>query len=374
MTKPVAIIDLNDNNGVAINRGISDMFDFEEDTSYDDNEIETVDYSRTDDDEDEEDVDKDETTTDDSDNQDEDQDENDEDQDDDTSDDPYKDYTDTALYAKALKDHSDLFADIEVDKTLKPSQFVSTIETKFKEKITSVENDLKDQYKQVADYVELLRGNRTESLNKSLSYRSIAELEITETTPEEVLETVITRTYLDKGIDEPTIKDLIATFKDKGIMDVKAKDCVEYNAIKDREFINSELERIKIEREQEVQNQLDYKENVNKVLETSPLLTESIKDKKAIFKTLFENTEIVEIDRNGKREYLKVPKYNVLMDEFSNNIEKQLLFVQLLLDGFSLDNVKKKAVAEVNNEIINALEDRVSRKTTKKSSKNAWYD
>lgn len=374
MTKPVAIIDLNDDNGVAINRGISDMFDFEEDTSYDDNEIETVDYSRTDDYNDEEDVDKDETTTDDSDNQDEDQDENDEDQDDDTSDDPYKDYTDTALYAKALKDHSDLFADIEVDKTLKPSQFVSTIETKFKEKIISVENDLKDQYKQVADYVELLRGNRTESLNKSLSYRSIAELEITETTPEEVLETVITRTYLDKGIDEPTIKDLISTFKDKGIMDVKAKDCVEYNAIKDREFINSELERIKIERDQEIQNQLDYKENVNKVLETSPLLTESIKDKKAIFKTLFENTEIVEIDRNGKREYLKVPKYNVLMDEFSNNIEKQLLFVQLLLDGFSLDNVKKKAVAEVNNEIINALEDRVSRKTTKKSSKNAWYD
>lgn len=377
MPKPLMVIDGDE---LRINQGIDELFEFEEDNTTIDFDDDVFSRTTQEDDENDQQI---ESSTDDSDDSDvdiqadeEEVDTNQNTQDDlDDSDEPgdYNDYSDTAMYALGLKQTSDVFFDIDVKKDMKPKEFLSLIETSYKSKIEAVENDLKEQYKAVETYVELLKNNREDLVVESIRNGQYSNVEINESTPESVLENVVKFTYSRKGIPESDTYDLISSYKDKGILDEKAKECVQYNQEYDKQLTQRALEESKVQQERFLEEQKSYKNKFIETVNTSKTLDGVIKDKDAVIKALFEPTEVVDIQEGNKKKTIKVPKYNVLMEEFSNNVEKQLLFVQLLLDNFSFSTVKQNARNQVNTEIMDALEDRTTKRKPK-TPRNPWFD
>lgn len=97
-----------------------------------------------------------------------------------------------------------------------------------------------------------------------------------------------------------------------------------------------------------------------------------IKDKKRLSDSIFKPTEnVTGVDANGKKIVYKDTLYNTKYREFNQDIEQQLAFVQLLLDGFDFTKLIDVAKTKVNEDLLDVLNNRTNKKTTRTNS--SWF-
>lgn len=204
-----------------------------------------------------------------------------------------------------------------------------------------------------------------QQLYKSVSY---SELDISDDYELSNRETLIKAYHKEKGLTDKKIEQLyqLSVTNDETYED--ALEAQEYFKNKDKEMIEAQ-EAERVAREQEfIQEQERNKELVDSLLKKGSLgglkVTKYEADK--IKKALYEDTETVTINDNGKNKVIKTNKYNVLLQEYQNNPEWQLLFVKFLLDGFKFDSISKDIKNQRDNEIIDTFNHKLNKKAIKK--------
>lgn len=281
----------------------------------------------------------------------------------------YSEYSKPALLALALREESDLFADLEVDKQTDASTLINKITSSYSQKIQEAKESIKSEYEQIADYIEMVKRGDVETLNSGIMLDNILAVNVEEDDNEESLKQIISYSNALKSISQEDTDNLIEAYLDKGIIKTKALESQQFLANYKSNLVNSKLEEYRIQEEEQLAQTEAIKKNVKSFLQNDPTIKAVVKDVDLIYKTMFEPTEVVKYkDDKGNSRVNKVPKIQLLMEEFQNNVQKQIIFTQLLLNNFSLDDVSSIKEKAKTKQIINLLEDKKSTPT------NKWVD
>lgn len=284
------------------------------------------------------------------------------------------DYNTLALLALSLKDEDPDLIDFEIDKDIKPEILINNLKTKISKTREDVSKEVQEAYGEAARYLNLiLEGASQEDVTSALSYNQIASLELTGNEEEDLLEKTVLSWLNLKGVPDPN--DLIEVYKDKGILLDKAKESVEFHRKQEELFFEQWKENRDLQIVQAQKAQLEYQKAIRSHINKGVVKGLSIKDKKKFEDDLFKPTEIVEvIDQTGRKKLEKVPLIRVKMEEFQQDIEQQLAMQLLILDGFDFTSLVDKAKKKVNTNLIQALNDRTSSTTGKRSSSTYFED
>ena len=291
----------------------------------------------------------------------------------DTTFDSLEDYNTLALLALSLKEEDPDLIDFEIEKDINPEALITNLKTKLSKTKQEVVREVEEAYGEAAKYLNfILEGASQEDVSTLLSYNQIASLEITGNEDESILEQVVLNWLNLKGT--PDAKDLLEVYKDKGILEEKAREGVEYHKAQEAAFYENWKEERAAQIAQAQQAQLDYQRAVKNEINKGAVKGLTIKDKKKFEDSLFKPTELVEIiDNTGKKRLQKVPLIQVKMQEFSQDMEQQLAMQLLLLDGFDFTSLVDKAKRKVSNNLINALNERTSTQTSSGRRSSSTY-
>lgn len=284
-----------------------------------------------------------------------------------------EDYNTLALLALSLKEEDPDLIDFEIEKDINPEALITNLKTKFSKTKQEVTREVEEAYGEAAKYLNfILEGASQEDVSTLLSYNQIASLEITGNEDESILEQVVLNWLNLKGT--PDAKDLLEVYKDKGILEEKAREGVEYHKAQEAAFYENWKEERAAQIAQAQQAQLDYQRAVKNEINKGAVKGLTIKDKKKFEDSLFKPTELIEIiDNTGKKRLQKVPLIQVKMQEFSQDMEQQLAMQLLLLDGFDFTSLVDKAKRKVSNNLINALNERTSTQTSSGRRSSSTY-
>lgn len=287
--------------------------------------------------------------------------------------DSLEDYNTLALLALSLKEEDPDLIDFEIEKDINPEALITNLKTKLSKTKQEVVREVEEAYGEAAKYLNfILEGASQEDVSTLLSYNQIASLEITGNEDESILEQVVLNWLNLKGT--PDAKDLLEVYKDKGILEEKAREGVEYHKAQEAAFYENWKEERAAQIAQAQQAQLDYQRAVKNEINKGAVKGLTIKDKKKFEDSLFKPTELVEIiDNTGKKRLQKVPLIQVKMQEFSQDMEQQLAMQLLLLDGFDFTSLVDKAKRKVSNNLINALNERTSTQTSSGRRSSSTY-
>lgn len=353
--RPVAILDVN-SNLMSIANSVDDMFTFKEDSFTEDFEdVPVVDTVTQKTEEPLEEVSEEESIE--------------QEVVEDSEADEYKDYSKPALLGLALKEESDLFADLEIEKELDASNLITKITSNYSKKIEEIKQSIKSEYEQIADYIEIVKQGDTDVLKSGVMLDNILSIDLNETEDEAIFKQLISYSNSLKSIPQEDTDNLIETYLDKGILKDKALKSQQELSNYKSNLINSKLEEYRLRQEEEQRHIENIKTNVKTFLQSDPTIKSVVKDPDLIYKTMFEPTEVLKYkDEKGNSRVTKVPKMQLLMEEFQNNVQKQIIFTQLLLNNFSLDEITSIKEKKTTKQILNLLEDKPS------TSKNKWVD
>lgn len=374
MSKKVAEFDLN-TGAVFVNNSIEDFFTAEvpdEDTLNDDVEDEDVDDVNTDtEDTDSEDIDDESTEESDEEKPSKNNRRSKEDVD---EDDAYTDYSEAALFALALKQEDNSIIPIDdINKDLSPKEFIAIVKEAVDKAREEQKEVLTERYDEAAKYIEyLISGGNQEVVKQAMSLRAIGDIELTGDEDEKDLEYIVKQGLLIKRIPEKDIIDILETYKDKGVLAEKAQDSIEHHRDLDRELLDKAIKQKELDDAQRAKDAEEYRKKVEAVINKGVVKGLPIKDKKRLSDSIFKPTEnVTGIDANGKKVVYKDTLYNTKYKEFNQDIEQQLAFVQLLLDGFDFTKLIDVAKTKVNEDLLDVLNNRTNKKTTRTNS--SWF-
>jgi hypothetical protein len=374
MSKQVAEFDLN-TGAVFVNNSIEDFFTAEvpdKDTLENDVEDEDVDDVNTDtEDTDNEDVDDESTDESDEEKPSKNNRKSKEDVDDD---DAYADYSEAALFALALKQEDDSIIPIDdINKNLSPKEFIAIVKDAVDKAREEQKELLTERYDEAAKYIEyLISGGNQEVVKQAMSLRAIGDIELTGDEDEKDLEYIVKQGLLIKRIPEKDIADILETYKDKGVLAEKAQDSIEHHRDLDKELLDKAIKQKELDDAQRAKDAEDHRKKVEAVINKGVVKGLPIKDKKRLSDSIFKATEnVTGVDANGKKIVYKDTLYNTKYREFNQDIEQQLAFVQLLLDGFDFTKLIDVAKTKVNEDLLDVLNNRTNKKTTRTNS--SWF-
>lgn len=288
-------------------------------------------------------------------------------------DDEYKDYSDSALYAIALKEQSPELFDFEIKQDLKPEELVQLLAQSYEEKINSAKEDISFQYDKAANYIDyLLSGMDPEVIREGLALQSVGNLEITEDTTEKELIDICKKGLILKGTtNQDDIDDFIETWKDKDKLFDKANEFIQlHKDYEEKLFENEQLRMKKQQEEFEKLKVLEQKE-VKTLIEKGKVRGITIKDGKKLYDAIYKPTETIQYtDESGKKKVTKTTLYNKLYQEFNNDREQQVAFAYLLMEGFDFTKIVETAKKEVNKNVLDVLNNKTSKKTN--NNRNPW--
>jgi len=301
-----------------------------------------------------------------------------EEQDGDQEDDPYKEYSNVSLLALALKDvNADLVPE-EIKKDMSPKELLDSLQTNLDKIIENKTQEIEERYEGAASYLSLLiKGANVQNVEYGLKLRQIGDIQLDDDTSEEDLEYIVNEGFLQQGIDDDEErKDMIEALKDKGKLYDRADKTIERFKNLEATYIeNLTKKKVEEERLRKIQ-QIETKKSIQTIVDKGVVKGLPIKDKKKLLDSIYNLTESVEsVDPSGKKTINKVSLYQLKQEQFNRDIEQQVAFAQLLLDGFDFTEVAKIAKKSVNEEIIRALDKKeTTTKTNNKVSRNPWYD
>lgn len=331
---PVSVSDVElvaDDEYVTITPKLPDQ-DLDEDEDLDE-DVEDVDES-------DEDVDKEEDVT----------------ADDDNDSENFSEYSNAALLALSLKDADSTFFEEDINKDLNAEQLLSIVKESIEKEKASVRSELETTYGEVAQYIEnVLNGMSGQELQAALYNKQIGDIELTGDEEEDTLVDLVKPWLIQRGTPESDVDDVIQVFKDKGTLLEKAQQSITYHKNLEKQIIENhkkqrEQELLQAERERE-ESSKKIKDIIKTGTAKGMVLNKSLED------AIFKPTEIVEgYDNQGRRVQYRVPLVQKRQQEFMNDPEQQVAFMQLLANNFDFSALAKKEKARVNNELLNAID------------------
>lgn len=287
----------------------------------------------------------------------------------------YNDYNNLALIALSLKEEDPEFISFDIDKDLKPDVFISSLKSELEKVKENAKKEEEAKYGEAARYLNLIVEGAKEEAQEAIEYHKIAAIELTGYETEEQLEGVVKAWLYRKGTPEADIDDLISIYKDKGVLQDRAQDSIEFHKEQEEIVFNN----WKATRDAQIadyqRKQLEYQKAVKARIDKGVVKGLAIKDKKRLEDAIFKQTEIIEvIDNSGRKVLQKVPLISVKMQELNNDLEQQLALQLLILDNFDFSSLVDTAKRKVNNNLINVLNDRITTNTKKGNSSRYFED
>lgn len=298
--------------------------------------------------------------------------------DEDINEDQYKDHSSVSLLALALKDINPDLIEGDVKKDLTPKELLESLQTNINKIVDTKTQEIEERYEGAANYLSLLiKGVDSQTIEYGLKLRQIGDIQLDDNTSEEDLEYIVNQGLIQKGIDDDEErKDMIETLKDKGKLYDRADKTVEAFKKLESEYVQRVMDSRKEHDRQMKAAELETKKRIQAIVEKGSAKGLPIRDKKKLLNSIFNATETIEqIDPSGKKVLSKVSLYDVKQKEFQSDIEQQVAFVQLLLDGFDFTELVKVAKKSVNEDIIAALDKKdTSTRSKSRDIRNPWYD
>lgn len=293
-------------------------------------------------------------------------------------DDKYKDHSSVALLALALKDiNADLIPN-DVEKNLSPKDLLETLQSNIDKIVEKKTTEIEEKYDSAANYLTMLvQGVNTKTIEYGLRLRQIGDIELDDDTSEDDLAHIVDQGLIQKGIDEEERKDLIETLKDKGKLYDRAEKTIQTFKELEEEYVKNVMDNRKEEERRVKATYAETKKKIQSVVDKGIAKGLPIKDKKKLLDSIYSPTETIEqIDPNGKKVLAKTTLYDLKYKEFQADMEQQVAFAQLLLNGFDFAELVTVAKKSVNDDIIKALDRKegATTKTRSRDSRNPWYD
>lgn len=292
-------------------------------------------------------------------------------------DEEYSDYSDISLLALALKEEQPELVSFDIKKDMTPKELVTGLKTTIEKITTEQLQYLEDKYEDAAQYINyLIQNGDPEVVKQGMRLKEIADIELTDDVEESDLEEIVNAGLLQKGINDPEEREaLIETFKDKGKLFDKAQDTIDAFKRIEKNYIDNALAQQRAERDRQQREYAEFRKKMEDTINKGIVKGLPIKDKKKLYNAIFTPTETVtRINEDGKKVTVKDTLYRIKFEEYNNDVEQQVAFAQLLIDGFDFAKLVEVAKKSVNEDILKVLDNRSSSKRSKNSGDNPWFD
>lgn len=296
-------------------------------------------------------------------------------------DDPYKDYSDISLVALALKqEDSDLIPfDIkDIKKNMDPKELVNVLKQSVTKAAEEQKQYLEQRYQGAAEYINyLIEGGDADVVKQGMKLKEISDIELDDDTDEDDLVDIVDAGLIQKGIvDADERKDMIELLKDKGKLYDRAESTINQFKKLEKDYIDQAIAQKKFEREQNEIKVAEIKQQAQDIINKGIVKGLPIKDKKKLYNAIYSPTETVErITNEGKKVFVKDTLYNIKYQEFHRDLEQQIAFAQLLVDGFDFTKLVEVAKKSTNEEILKVLDNRTNdKRENKRGIYNAYLD
>lgn len=296
---------------------------------------------------------------------------------DDDEDNDYSDYSDISLVALALKEEEPDLVSFDIKKNMTPKELVSSLKGSIEKIANEQLQYLEDKYEDAAQYINyLIQNGDPEVVKQGMRLKEIADIELTDDVEETDLEEIVNAGLLQKGINDPEEREaLIETFKDKGKLFDKAQDTINIFKQLEKNYIDNALAQQKAERDRQQREYAEFRKKMEDTINKGIVKGLPIKDKKKLYNAIFTPTETVtRYTDDGKKVTVKDTLYRIKFEEYNNDVEQQVAFAQLLIDGFDFTKLVEVAKKSVNEDILKVLDNRSNSKRSKNSGENPWFD
>lgn len=295
----------------------------------------------------------------------------------DESEDDYDDYSDISLVALALKEEDPDLIPFDIKKDMSPKELISTL----KQTIQKVTHDqlqyLEDKYEDAAQYINyLIQNGNPEVVKQGMKLKEIADIELDEEVEEDDLISIVDTGLIQKGITDPEEREaLIEKFKDKGKLYDKAEETINIFKQIEKNYIENALAQQRAERDRQQRAYAEFRKRMEDTINKGIVKGLPIKDKRKLYNAIFTPTETVtRYTDDGKKITVKDTLYRIKFEEYNNDVEQQVAFAQLLIDGFDFTKLVEVAKKSVNEDILKVLDNRTNTKRSKRSGDNPWFD
>jgi len=295
----------------------------------------------------------------------------------DDEDSDYSDYSDISLVALALKEEEPDLVSFDIKKNMTPKELVSSLKGSIEKIANEQLQYLEDKYEDAAQYINyLIQNGDPEVVKQGMRLKEIADIELTDDIEETDLEDIVNAGLLQKGINDPEEREaLIETFKDKGKLFDKAQDTINVFKQLEKNYIDNALAQQKAERDRQQREYAEFRKRMEDTINKGIVKGLPIKDKKKLYNAIFTPTETVtRYTDDGKKVTVKDTLYRIKFEEYNNDVEQQVAFAQLLIDGFDFTKLVEVAKKSVNEDILKVLDNRSNSKRSKNSGENPWFD
>lgn len=290
--------------------------------------------------------------------------------------DPFEGYSQAALATEALKRIRPDLIDGDIDKEMDWVEFVDKIDGYLGNTLQAGQQHLVNQTGEIQEYVEfLMSGGDPRVVETALKDVHYSKMDLEEASEEQKIG-VIKAMYKEKQLGDEEIDSLVEGFKLSGKVDDMAASAVKLFDAKEKDIMKAaKLQRERDELAAKKQRE-ELTSSINGIIDSGDVLGLSLSDneKQELKDAFFNPTEIIEVpDGKGGTVARRFTKYQVLENEFKNDLKQQIAFAKLLLDGFKFDKVKEQGKAEGAKDIFAAL-DRGSGTRRVRKGYNAYLD
>jgi len=276
-------------------------------------------------------------------------------------DEQYAEYSEAALVGVQLaKSRPDIFGE-EIDKKMDWKQLISQLDGYVAKTLDSGREHILEQTAQYKDFIDfLMKGGDPAVLKDAINDGQYADLDL-ENATEDQLEESVRAMYMDLGLGKDETESLIETHKLSKKLNEKAQASTKHFDKKRKERLANETQQRRAQEQAHAEQVKQLTLSMNKIIDGGNILGMKLTDaeKEQLRSAYFEPTEIRQVpDGKGGTVTRRFTKYQVLEAEFKNDLEKQMAFGKLLLDGFKLDKIKEQGKEERDEDIMDLLNQR----------------
>ena len=284
-------------------------------------------------------------------------------------------YSEAAIIAKSLQQEGSLPEDFNIAEDMDWYSLKEGLKSTVMNQGVSVIEQRLQEMGEAKKYVEyLMQGGNINHLAASMGNVKYTQLDISDDAEnrEENRENIIRAYYMEKDLPIEDINRLIEDLQDSGSDESRALTAKAYF----REREESQLAQEQHARQEREQQQALYiREKTQKI--ESYISSGRVGDfelsnaeQVELHNAIFKPTEVVEsIGADGRKVRSKVTKIALLEHQLQNSPEKQVIFAKLLMNGFSVGDIKQQGAYERDDQILNQLNNR-SRKRKRKTPVN----
>jgi hypothetical protein len=288
----------------------------------------------------------------------------------------FSDYTQTAMFATALKENGlDLFGE-EFDKKVSPDQLITKISSFVDDRSTELASQQLAKATPYVDYVNfMIAGGKKEDVEPAMLSERYANMDLEdESVTEEHLEDLLTSMFTKQNVNEDLIPDMIEVVKSKGLLKEKASEAVKWHKDYIEYTKKQALEKYQRKQQEDMQKLQEESSKFVGVLNTGNIAGINInkEDASKIYDFMYNRDQYVTYPdpETGQPTTGMVTKYEVAMYNAVNDPNKLALLAYIALNDFTMDKFKIAGKNNTTKQLYDAIEKKNVVQTQKQANTN----